>query len=563
MGVCEVRKLLAIWLDGYDLSLANAIIDELPSLARIREQSARFLLDHGSARWIGVHEEHASSGLSPNDAERWSLVFFDRETYGVWQEGPLLAPFPARMRANTVVFDYPYFDLSRASQVRGAVAWGAHNPGMEFSANPPDLLDDLLERFGVYPASQWVYGFAWPSSERCQIMGNALAKGVAARSKIALWLLKEHFPDWDFALIGVSEAHSALEALWHGVDVRHPLHSHSSSRAAAEGVYKVYQAIDRLIGTLTAEFEDATILIFSMHGMGPNRSDVPSMVLLPELLHRHAFGRSFFNQPESWSQATNGVPILGEEDNWDNWNVVTPDPRSIQRRVRDKVVRHTREQAAKFLPAYAKEALKRIVRGRNGEGFSERQHLFGEEATLQRRRKSIDWMPAARYRPLWPKMPAFALPAYHDGQIRINLQGRESKGVVPSARYEFVCEEIMQILRDCRNPFNGGPAVEDIEWPCRHNALGLAASRADMYVTWKENILCLEHANLGRIGPVPFHRTGGHTGQYGMAYLKSVVLAPGDYGTRSSFDVVPTLFDLLNERLPDKISGQSLFAPAQ
>ena len=121
----------------------------------------------------------------------------------------------------------------------------------------------------------------------------------------------------------------------------------------------------------------------------------------------------------------------------------------------------------------------------------------------------------------------------------------------------------MQILRDCRNPFNGGPAVEDIEWPCRHNALGLAASRADMYVTWKENILCLEHANLGRIGPIPFHRTGGHTGQYGMAYLKSVVLAPGDYGTRSSFDVVPTLFDLLNERLPDKISGRSLFAPAQ
>jgi hypothetical protein len=34
--------------------------------------------------------------------------------------------------------------------------------------------------------------------------------------------------------------------------------------------------------------------------------------------------------------------------------------------------------------------------------------------------------------------------------------------------------------------------------------------------------------------------------------------SPGDYGTRSSFDVVPTLFDLLNERLPDKINGQSL-----
>jgi hypothetical protein len=63
--------------------------------------------------------------------------FFDKDTYGVWQEGPLLAPFPSKMRANTVVFDFPYFDLLKASNVRGAVAWGAHNAGMEFSAKSP------------------------------------------------------------------------------------------------------------------------------------------------------------------------------------------------------------------------------------------------------------------------------------------------------------------------------------------------------------------------------------------------------------------------------------------
>jgi hypothetical protein len=77
-------------------------------------------------------------------------------------------------------------------------------------------------------------------------------------------------------------------------------------------------------------------------------------------------------------------------------------------------------------------------------------------------------------------------------------------------------------------------------------------------VNWKGSPLCLEHPDLGRIGPVPFRRVGGHTGRYGMAYLKSSVLTPGDYGVRSSFDVVPTLFDLLDERLPEKISGHSL-----
>jgi hypothetical protein len=48
-------------------------------------------------------------------------------------------------------------------------------------------------------------------------VGNALAQGVALRSKIALWLIKERFPNWELALIGVSELHSAFGALWHGV----------------------------------------------------------------------------------------------------------------------------------------------------------------------------------------------------------------------------------------------------------------------------------------------------------------------------------------------------------
>src|SRR5262249_2419295 len=139
-GGLKVGKLLVIWLDGYDLTLANTMINDLPSLASIREKSARFSLDDGLARLTGLTPEHVSSGLSPNDAERWSSVFFDKETYEVWQEGPLLPPFSSKMRANTVVFDFPYFDLSRASNVRGAVAWGAHNAGMEFSANPPGLL---------------------------------------------------------------------------------------------------------------------------------------------------------------------------------------------------------------------------------------------------------------------------------------------------------------------------------------------------------------------------------------------------------------------------------------
>ena len=109
---------------------------------------------------------------------------------------------------------------------------------------------------------------------------------------------------------------------------------------------------------------------------------------------------------------------------------------------------------------------------------------------------------------------------------------------------------------DCRDPFRNEPVVDEIKsTPFRESPLDLAGSSADMYVNWRGSPLCLEHPDLGQIGPVPFRRTGGHTGLYGMAYLKSERLAPGDYGTRSSFDVVPTLFDLLRERLPKKLAA--------
>ena len=78
-----------------------------------------------------------------------------------------------------------------------------------------------------------------------------------------------------------------------------------------------------------------------------------------------------------------------------------------------------------------------------------------------------------------------------------------------------------------------------------------------MYVKWKESPSAWSIQIWAASGLSPFRRTGGHTGLYGMAYLKSDVLTPGDYGIRSSFDVVPTLFDLLNERLPEKIEQWS------
>jgi predicted AlkP superfamily phosphohydrolase/phosphomutase len=168
-------------------------------------------------------------------------------------------------------------------------------------------------------------------------------------------------------------------------------------------------------------------------------------------------------------------------------------------------------------------------------------------------------MPAARYRQAWPAMPAFALPSYYDGQVRINLQGREANGVVPLPEYRAACESVAALLDECRDALGGGRVVERID-ACDRHPLEIGPTQADLTIGWRNAPLGLVHPRLGRIGPVPYRRTGGHTGEWGFAQFSGPGIASGDRGVASAFDVVPTIVDLLGLAPADSIDGRSLRA---
>jgi predicted AlkP superfamily phosphohydrolase/phosphomutase len=522
------RRVLAIGLDGYEESLERRLLaaGELPAIARLRERSARYLLDHGSAQRSGLAWEHVSTGLAPDLAGRWAALHFNAQTYDVWQEGTRLDPFASRLKSRTVVFDAPYFDLERSPSVRGIVGWGAHDPGVPTTARPNDLLSEFEDRFGKYPAEQWIYGVVWASAERTREMGEALARALSVRTRAAHWLLGERLPDWELALIVASEPHSAIEALWHGFDPSHPLHRLPSAGPARNGLIAVYRAIDHLVGEMAAAFPDAALTLFSMGGMGANHSDTASMALLPELMYRRAFAQPLLSQPEGWQDPAS-PPLLGEHQDW-SWAV------------RSNLPPHT-----------SPSILRRLS--------SARQTFFPrtESSTESHLHRSVTWIPAMSYQSYWRSMPAFALPSYYDGRIRINLEGREADGLVSVSQYQVLCDEIETMLRACRDPATGCEVVKDIERLNGRDPLTLGPTESDMAVVWQGTFCALEHPAIGRIGPIPFRRPGGHTGRFGLAYLSNAGLEPGDGGVRSSFDVVPTLIELLGET-PGELSGASL-----
>jgi predicted AlkP superfamily phosphohydrolase/phosphomutase len=525
------QRVLAIGLDGYEESLERRLIEagELPALKRLREGSARYLLDHGPAQRTGLAWEHLSTGLAPEQADRWGALHFYPETYEVWQEGTRLEPFAGRLKSRTVVFGAPYFDLTQAPQVRGVVGWGVHDSGVPPSARPDSLLAEFEGRFGKYPAERWIYGVPWASPESAREMGEALTRAVPLRARAARWLLGERLPDWDLGLVVVSEPHSALEGLWHGIDPSHPLHRMPSAEAAREGVLGVYRGVDRFVGELADAFPDAALVVFSMGGMGPNYSDTASMALLAELLYRREFGRPLMRQPDGWTDIV-ASPLLGEREDW------------------SAAVR------AHLPAAEAAPLLSRI-------GRAARRRLVGEdEGAGSHLRRSVAWIPAMSYRPHWRSMRAFALPSFYDGRVRINLEGREADGRVRASEYGALCDELEALFRECRDPATGEEVVEHVERVEGRDPLAVGPTEPDMAVVWKGTFCALEHPKLGRVGPVPFRRTGGHTGPFGMAYLSNAGVGAGDRGVRSAFDVAPTLCDLLGEPPPEGLSGASLLS---
>lgn len=522
-GETMPNRLLMIGLDGLDLSVAAPLLEagELPALAALRGRSARFELEHGPARHTGLAWEHVASGLSPEDAGRFTAVEFDPASYDAWQSSTRLPPFPASLGRRTVVFDPPYFDLANAPSVQGMVNWGAHDPGVDPSCRPAGLIAEIEARFGRYPAPECLYGLAWHSPALARRMGEGLVAAIERRTDIACWLLAERLPDWDLGLVVAGEPHSAIEALWHGIDPTHPAYGLASGAPARESLHQVYRAMDRLVAALAEACPDATLLLFNLHGMGRNDGDLPSMALLPELLFRDAFGQAGLAVPPDWEQAP--LAPLGEDESW-------------SRLLRERFVARRRP-------------LRRAARALG--------RLAGRP---ERPLGNLAWMPGRWYQPWWHRMRAFALPAFYDGRIRVNLAGREAKGRVPLAGHAAELDRLEALLRETRDLATGEPVVAEVHRTAGSDPLALALTGADLVVIWKTVARGFRHPRLGSIGPLPLRRTGGHTGGHGFAWFSGPGLAPGERGLVSSFDVVPTAIDLLKGTRPAKLSGESRIA---
>ncbi|MFN8024835.1 MAG: hypothetical protein U0W40_00325 [Acidimicrobiia bacterium] len=544
--------MLVIGLDGFELTFADELVREgrLPTIAGFRATAADVPLRPGRDHLTGLSWELFWSGHSSETSGRGSAVEFDPQHYTAWQEG---ARFPTGfpLAADTVVFDVPYADLRLSPGVRGVVAWGSHDPGIDaLLARPETVGRRLVRRFGRYPAAEWVYGRPWASPADTERMGRDLAHAVDVRADAAAWLLTEALPDWELAMVVVSEPHSAAEGLWHGVDPDHPLHHTASAAPAREALVRIYEAVDRLVGSLVARVTATGgapdgVVLCTLTGMGSNVADVPAMMLLPELLSRWS-GRERLHVPAEWAAAPTSVPFgTPAEVKWssawvDGATTGPPPParpavwRAARRALPAPVVARVRD-------VRARRAVEARLRGGGPVGY-----------------QSLEWEPATWYADAWPTMRAFALPAFYDGRIRVNLEGREANGQVAIADYDATLAEIEALVRACRDPRTGEGVVAEVIRGTDGDPLALHPSDADLTIVFARSVNALEHPEHGCIGPVPCLRTGGHTGPAGFAWFAGPAFAPGRRAEALAVDLPPTLSELVTGGVPTGMAGESL-----
>jgi predicted AlkP superfamily phosphohydrolase/phosphomutase len=370
------------------------------------------------------------------------------------------------------VLDVPH---SRAGSPLNGVQvseWGCHDRHFGFRAHPPELVDEIVTRFGLHPllsadpfsVREWApddYMFRegpLRTGEEEHALLAALLAGADAKRRMSVDFLADG--PWDLFLTVFGEPHSVGHQSWHLHDAAHPRHDPRLTAELGDPLSQVYEKMDEALADHLARIDpDATVLVLLSHGMGPHYDGTH---LLPEILRR--LDAAYRSAPERSLEGR----ALGRA-----WML-------MPRRLRDAV----------RVPAAA--ALRARLRPRDLPPA--RDYDTDEE----RRGQAFFVSPNN----------------FVVGGVRINLAGREAEGRVnPGRELDELCRRLESDLLALINVDTGTTVIDRVDRTDAHYERESLDALPDLFLEWNHDhpIETVWSPRFGIVhGPYTHWRTGDH-----------------------------------------------------
>ena len=510
------RRLLMIGLDAADREIIERWADEgkLPNIARLRTSGIWSSLSttadtvHVSA-WPSIF-----SGVTPDQHGLYHAYVMREGTQSPVRPHPEDCPAPFLWRLlddhgkKCIVMDaFLTCPLRNFGGVQ-IVDWGSWTWFSGQKILPASLAKEIQQKFGSYPAENHSTVGMTPPPDPLGFK-NRLLKGVAAKTKLAQWLMRTQ--EWDFFLIVFGECHAGGHYFWHYQDEEYIAYPQECEKSLRTALLDIYRALDRSIGEFVDQVgDDTTILVVSGDGMGPNYS---GSHLLPEVLKRMKLMNA------GSSSATSEAP---------------KQKISLSSRLRNLVPKSARVLVSKYL----------LPRSLN------------ERLSIHWKTADIDW----------PNTRAFTIENANEGYVRVNLKSREPEGIVePGSEHQAICDDLYKVARAMVNPDTGIAASSDVHKATDIFSGPFTKNMPDVIINWDPKAKVTKRLNISGLGLIespyagyevsPYY-TGNHLGHAFIAAVGPGLNSIGDLAGASILDLAPTILRHFNIPAPEHMHGK-------
>mgnify|MGYP001584290915 FL=1 len=507
------HKVVMIGMDAGEYSLVEQWCDDgsLPNLAALRKRGASGKLA-STAGWLaGSPWPSFYTSTTPSEHGLYHYLIWRPEKMTHERPAPDWLPLDpfwrdiGRAGRDVIALDIPIAYAPVPFPGIEISGWATYETLESPASHPPERLSQIVREFGPPPFDNEAAHMMSPS-ELIEVRDQCVRTTLLTGKVGAAMMAREK---WDLFLTCFAATHRAGHQLWDEANMSGtPTPEQAAELSSA--MKAVYEATDVAIGQMLEQAgPDATVIVFSLHGMGVNisRSDV-----MREMLAR----------------------VL--DDSRSNRNGPVSNRRPVDR-------------LRAFVPIRWRTKIKTKL-----------PRLIQDWLTLFWRTSDIDWATTK----------AFSMFSDLDGYVRVNLKGREPEGIVsPGTEYDVLLDRIERGLKTFVDADTGESVVGRT---IRANELDPKVETVhrtipDMMIHWATTSAAKHRQIVSpEFGAIDWPTPGRHPqARSGNHRPNGFFIAAGDHIAPCGvvegahiIDLAPTIYELMSLPMPATMKGKPL-----